>query len=63
MYMKLGQHYAIRVDDLKPIRRTDLEEVLDGDDLLYLLESKGNKVVIADAATAAAALTPMRKRA
>ena len=61
MYMKLGQHYAIRVEDLRPIRRTDVEDVLDGDDLLYLLESKGNKLVIAEAASAGT--PPMRKRA
>jgi hypothetical protein len=48
MYMKIGKLYAIRVDDMKPIPRHEIEETLDADDLVYILESD-NDVVIADA--------------
>ena len=49
MYMKIGKLYAIRVDDMKPIRKHEIEESLDADELIYILESGSNEVVIADA--------------
>jgi hypothetical protein len=48
MYMKIGKLYAIRVDDMKPIRKHELDGTLDADDLIYILESGSNEVVIAD---------------
>ncbi len=47
--MNIGKTYAIRVDDMKPIRKHEVEECLEGDELIYLLESGSNEVVIADA--------------
>jgi hypothetical protein len=47
--MKIGNLYAIRLDDMKPIRKHEVEETLDGDELIYVLESGSNAVVIADA--------------
>jgi hypothetical protein len=49
MYMKIGKLYAIRVDDMKPIRKHEIEESLDADELIYILESGSDEVVIADA--------------
>jgi hypothetical protein len=45
--MNIAKRYAIRVDDMKPIRKHEAGETLEGDDLIYILESGSNEVEIA----------------
>jgi hypothetical protein len=46
--MKIGNLYAIRLDDMKPVRKHEVEEILDGGELIYVLESGSKAVVITD---------------
>ena len=48
MCMKAGKFYLVRVDDLKPIRREQLAESLDANDIVYLVCPERNHVVISD---------------
>lgn len=48
MCMKTGKFYVIRVDDLKPILRTQFAESLSAQDMVYLVCPEGQNVVLTD---------------
>jgi len=48
MSKEIRKFYAVRVEDLKPISGECLGESLDPDDLVYLLECRLERVVVAN---------------
>ena len=48
MLLKTGKFYAVRVEDLKPVNGHELGETCDADELVYLVRTDVEGVVLAD---------------
>jgi hypothetical protein len=48
MFLETRKFYAVRVEDLKPIRGHECDEILDADELVYFVGAEVECVVLAD---------------